>query len=186
MTRIISGTAGGRSLRTPSGSGTRPTSERVREAIFSALQSRDALAGSRVVDLYAGSGALGLEAASRGSESVLLVESDARAVSVIRDNIAALGLPAAQVTRQSVLSVVSVPPSGGTVSLALLDPPYSLGEDDLALVLQHLVDRWLDAEALVVIERSTRSPEPSWPEVLARLGKGRRYGETTVWFAETR
>ena len=89
MTRIIAGSAGGRTLRTPPGAGTRPTSDRVREAIFSALQARDALSGARVLDLYAGSGALGLEAASRGAASVLLVESDARAVSVIRDNIAA-------------------------------------------------------------------------------------------------
>ncbi len=183
MTRIIAGTAGGRTLRTPPGSGTRPTSDRVREALFSALQSRGAVAGARVVDLYAGSGALGLEAASRGAESVLLVESDARAVSVIRDNIAALDLPAARVTRASVLAVVSTEPAGGPVALALLDPPYSLGEEDLALVLGYLSDRWLAEDALVVVERSTRSPEPTWPGALERLGKGRRYGETTLWFA---
>ncbi len=184
MTRIIAGAAGGRRLRTPPGSGTRPTSDRVREALFSALQSRDALARARVVDLYAGSGALGLEAASRGAESVLLVESDARAVSVIRDNIAALALPAAQVTRASVLTVVSAPPPGGRVDLALLDPPYSLGEGDLAEVLRLLAEGWLAEGSLVVVERSTRSAEPSWPHELERVGKGRRYGETTVWFAE--
>ena len=73
MTRIIAGTAGGRTLRTPPGSGTRPTSDRVREAVFSALEARDAVRGRRVLDLYAGSGALGLEAASRGASSVVLM-----------------------------------------------------------------------------------------------------------------
>jgi 16S rRNA (guanine966-N2)-methyltransferase len=117
---------------------------------------------------------------------VLLVESDARAVSVIRDNIASLGLHAARVTRGSVLTVVSGPPPGGPVDLALLDPPYSLGEDDLRLVLAHLAGGWLAEGALLVVERSTRSPEPPWPDGVDRLGKGRRYGETTVWFAELR
>ena len=83
MTRIIAGTLGGRTLRTPPGSGTRPTSDRVREALFSALDARGAVAGARVLDLYAGSGALGLEAASRGAQAVLLVESDRRAAEVI-------------------------------------------------------------------------------------------------------
>ncbi|MGB7819768.1 MAG: 16S rRNA (guanine(966)-N(2))-methyltransferase RsmD [Ornithinibacter sp.] len=184
MTRIIAGSAGGRSLQTPPGSGTRPTSDRVREAIFSALEARDALAGVRVLDLYAGSGALGLEAASRGAASVLLVESDARAVSVIRDNIAALDLSAGQALRMTVVAALAAGPPGGPVGLALLDPPYSLGEEDLAVVLQHLTDRWLSDDALVVVERSTRSPEPSWPHALERVGKGRRYGDTTVWFAE--
>ncbi|HQW72588.1 MAG TPA: RsmD family RNA methyltransferase, partial [Ornithinibacter sp.] len=91
MTRIIAGTLGGRTLRTPPGSGTRPTSDRVREALFSALDARGAVAGARVLDLYAGSGALGLEAASRGAESVLLVESDRRAADVIAGNVRELG-----------------------------------------------------------------------------------------------
>lgn len=180
MTRVIAGTAGGRELRTPAGRGTRPTSDRVREALFSALEARDALSGARVLDLYAGSGALGLEAASRGAAEVTLVESDRSAASVIRDNAARLGL------RASVLPVTVASALGGTarpLDLVFLDPPYDLSEEALAADLAALVSRgWLEEHALVVVERSKRSAEPSWPEGLEpeRLKK---YGETVIWYA---
>ncbi|HET8593675.1 MAG TPA: 16S rRNA (guanine(966)-N(2))-methyltransferase RsmD [Intrasporangium sp.] len=185
MTRIISGAAGGRTLRTPEGASTRPTSDRVREALFSRLEHRHLLTGAHVLDLYAGSGALGLEAASRGAELVLLVESNRRAVSVIRDNIKTVGRPGVRVLADPVLRVLSGGPPGGIrMDLVLIDPPYDVREEALAEVLTELVERgWLASDAFVVVERSTRSPQPTWPKGLELSGE-KRYGETTVWFAE--
>ena len=185
MTRIISGRAGGQRLATPAGSGTRPTSDRVREALFSRLEHLEVLEGARVVDLYAGSGALGLEAGSRGARSVLLVESDRRAATVARDNVAALGLPDVQVRQATVRQVLASPPAEPQ-TLVLMDPPYDLSEDELAGDLHSLVaQRWLAPDALVVVERSSRSPEPRWPDGLEVEGE-RRYGETRIWFAGPR
>lgn len=187
MTRIISGTAGGRRIQTPVGSGTRPTSDRVREALFSRLEHRDLLAGTNVLDLYAGSGALGLEAASRGAAIVLLVESHKAAAKVIRSNIEALGLRGARLVTDTVERTLAAGPPGGIrMDLVLLDPPYDVGEEALAGVLAALVDHgWLATDAFVVVERSSRSPQPSWPEGLELSGE-KRYGETTMWFAEPR
>ncbi len=184
MTRVIAGTAGGRSLRTPPGSGTRPTSERVREALFSALDARGAVRGARVLDLYAGSGALGIEAASRGASDVVLVESDRRAAEVAAGNTRDLRLPRVRVVRREVLAHLGTAPSQ-RFHLVLLDPPYDLGEEALAAVLARLADGWLAEDAIVVVERSSRSPEPAWPGGLERRGRARRYGETTVWLAAT-
>ncbi len=187
MTRIISGTAGGRRIQTPAGSGTRPTSDRVREALFSRLEHRDLLAGTNVLDLYAGSGALGLEAASRGAAIVLLVESHKAAAKVIRANIETLGLRGARLVTDTVERALAAGPPGGIrMDLVLLDPPYDVGEEALSGVLAALVDHgWLAADAFVVVERSSRSPQPSWPEGLELSGE-KRYGETTMWFAEPR
>ena len=194
MTRIIAGCAGGRTLRTPPGSGTRPTSDRVREALFSALQARDLIEGARVLDLYAGSGALGLEAASRGAAEVVLVESDRRAAKVIADNIKDLALPGVRARPTTVATYLGSRPTAyatqeteprreGTFDLVFIDPPYDLGETDLAAVLDTLAtDDWLADDALVIVERSTRSPEPTWPTGWA-AEKVRRYGETALWFA---
>ncbi|MGL5859799.1 MAG: 16S rRNA (guanine(966)-N(2))-methyltransferase RsmD [Phycicoccus sp.] len=185
MTRIIAGTAGGRVLRTPRGSGTRPTSDRVREAVFSALEARDAVRGARVLDLYAGSGALGLEAASRRAASVVLVESDRRAAAVAVANIRSLRLPGVLVRTGAVSSVLSREPApDDAADLVFADPPYDLGEPALETVLERLAAGWLALDGLVVVERSSRSPEPAWPAGLARSGGPRRYGGTTVWFAE--
>jgi 16S rRNA (guanine966-N2)-methyltransferase len=183
MTRVIAGTAGGRTLRTPPGSGTRPTSERVREALFSALEARGSIRGAQVLDLYAGSGALGLEAASRGAAGVVLVESDRRAADVAARNVRGLGLTGVRVARQNVASFLADRPAA-RYDLVLLDPPYGLPEDALTADLVRLADHWLADGAVVVVERSTRSPEPGWPEGLAPTGKPRRYGETTLWLAE--
>ncbi len=177
---MIAGTAGGRELRTPPGRGTRPTSDRVREALFSSLAARDVLSGARVMDLYAGSGALGLEAASRGAAEVTLVESDRAAASVIRDNAARLGLRASvlPVTVGSALAGPARP-----LDLVLLDPPYDLPEEALGEDLAALVSRgWLDDGALVVVERSKRSAEPTWPEGLV-AERVKKYGETVIWYA---
>ena len=185
MTRIISGAVGGRRLRTPDGARTRPTSDRVREALFSRLEHLEVLSGARVLDLYAGSGALGLEAASRGARSVLLVDSDRGAAKVARENAAVVGLPGVVVREDTVERVLVAGPGGpGRFDLVFLDPPYDLSEDALGDALALLVRHgWLAPEALVVVERSSRSPEPRWSEGLDAAGE-RRYGETRMWFAD--
>jgi 16S rRNA (guanine966-N2)-methyltransferase len=185
VTRIISGRAGGLRLATPAGSGTRPTSDRVREALFSRLEHLEVLIGARVVDLYAGSGALGLEAASRGASTVLLVESDKGAAKVAQQNAGALGIPGVAVRHTTVQRALATAPAQPQ-TLVFLDPPYELSEEELTADLAALVDQhWLDPEALLVVERSSRSPEPVWPEVLELEG-ARRYGETKIWFAGPR
>ncbi|NCT90587.1 16S rRNA (guanine(966)-N(2))-methyltransferase RsmD [Cellulomonas sp. APG4] len=179
MTRIVAGVAGGRGLAVPP-RGTRPTSDRVREALFSRLEHADALDDAVVLDLFAGSGALGLEAASRGARTVELVEAARAAAAVCRRNVAALGLDGVVVVPDKVLAHLRRR-TGDPVDLAVLDPPYDLGEDDLAEVLEVLVTQ-LAQDALVVVERSSRSPEPRWPAGLRRDGD-RRYGETVLHFA---
>lgn len=187
MTRIIAGFAGSLTLTVPR-SGTRPTSDRVREAIFSALQSRDAIAGASVLDLYCGSGALGLEAASRGARRVTLVDSAASAVRTARDNAALVkrSLPRGQeldilVTAQKVQAFLGTSPDAWDI--VLIDPPYDLGEDELRQALEALVPR-LAPDAVVLIERSSRSAEPAWPHGL-ELDRRKDYGDTTLWWART-
>ncbi len=178
MTRIVAGTAGGRRLQVPTGTATRPTSERVREALFAALAARGRLTGARVLDLYCGSGALGLEAASRGAAAVVLVDSGRAAVAAARANAAALRLPGVSVVQAPVARFLGREPAPH--DLALLDPPYPLAEPELGTVLGRLAQGWLAQDATVVVERSTRSPEPDWPAGWS-VRAGRRYGETTVW-----
>jgi 16S rRNA (guanine966-N2)-methyltransferase len=183
MTRIIAGSARGRRLRVPAGRDTRPTSDRVREALFSRLQHDRVLDGAHVLDLYAGSGALGLEALSRGATSALLVESDRAAAAVVRHNIEATGLGGASVQAVPVSRALARVPDR-PADLVLADPPYPLDEPALAQVLGLLVaGGWLAEGAVVVVERSTRSPEPTWPDGLTRTDE-RTYGETRLWFAE--
>ena len=179
MTRIVAGRAGGRTLQVP-GAGTRPTSDRVREALFSRLEHNGVLVGATVWDLYAGSGALGLEAASRGATDVVLVDVAKQAVEVCRRNAASLGLSGVRVVAQRVATFLTQ--ASGPVDLALLDPPYDVTEPELAGVLAALV-RHLAAGAVVVVERSVRSPEPTWPAGLVPVAE-KRYGETALWFAE--
>lgn len=189
MTRIVAGTAGGRRLHTPPGVGTRPTSDRVREALFSRLEHLGVIEDAAVLDLYAGSGALGLEAASRGAARVVLVDASRRVASVAERNARELGLRGSvrvlgDRVERVLLGGTDPAGAGGRFDLVLLDPPYDLSEQVLADVLQLLVThRWLAQAALVVVERSTRSPEPVWPGGLRALHP-RRYGETTLWFAE--
>ena len=180
MTRIVAGTAGGRTLKVPPGPGTRPPSDRVREALFSRLEALGVLDGARVLDLYAGSGALGLEAASRGAVSAVLVESARPALTALRANVSALALPGVRVTGTSVERYLASA-AGEEFDLVLADPPYPLPEDDLAAVLAALGPH-LAAGALVVVERSGRGPEPRWPAGWERE-EVRRYGETALWFA---
>jgi 16S rRNA (guanine966-N2)-methyltransferase len=183
VTRIIAGFAGSLTLKTP-GAGTRPTSDRVREAIFSALEARDAIEGARVLDLYAGSGALGLESASRGATAVALVDRTPNAVKVCRDNAARVlkQAPAGttiEVLPQSVQAFLGSTRPGWT--LAFLDPPYDFDEAELERDLG-LLTAVLEKDAVVLVERSSRSPEPTWPTGI-ELDRRKDYGDTTLWWA---
>lgn len=164
-------------------SGTRPTSDRVREAVFNALTARLDFTGLSVLDLYAGSGALGLEALSRGATSATFVESDARAAAVITGNIATLGLRGATVRRGSVGTVLS----GGTsrpVDLVFADPPYDVDDAAVDVMLTALVDGgWVARGTLVLVERRASSQPVSWPAGWDALST-RRYGDTRVELAE--
>lgn len=183
MTRIIAGRAGSLTLDVPD-AGTRPTSDRVRESLFGSLESADVLGGAAVLDLYAGSGALGLEAVSRGAATADLVEKSARAATVAQRNAArvakALGRDAAiRVHRVAADAFLT---AGATRwDLVFVDPPYDLGESELAATLARLAPRLRDA-GIVVIERASRSPEPSLPDGLA-LSRSKKYGDTTLWWA---
>ncbi|MGN9907238.1 16S rRNA (guanine(966)-N(2))-methyltransferase RsmD [Phytohabitans sp. LJ34] len=183
MTRIVAGTLGGRRIAAPVGDRTRPTSDRVREALFSSLESMVDLEGARVADLYAGSGAVGLEALSRGASHVLLVESDARVARVVRQNIAALGVgPAARLVTAKVSGALADGPEGGAYDVVFADPPYAAPDEELTAVQAALVDGgWLAPEAVVVIERSTRSGVLTWVKGIT-AEHSRRYGETTLWY----
>jgi 16S rRNA (guanine966-N2)-methyltransferase len=187
MTRIIAGVAGGRRLETPKGDRTRPTSDRVREALFSAIEARTgSLHGLRFLDLYAGSGAIGLEAWSRGAEAVTLVEADRRTADLVARNAREIGCGVADVRAATVTSVLAAGPRA-PFDLVFSDPPYPLPDADLAHDLMLLAAHdWLFDDALVVVERGSRSPEPDWPQGIAPLpGKRRmkKYGETTLWYA---
>ena len=177
--RVVAGSARGRRLAVPAGSTTRPTSDRTREAVFGRLDAWRAVAGAQVLDLYCGSGALALEALSRGAAGAVGVEADRTAARVAADNARALGL-ALTVVHDTVSRYVFAP--GHAFDLVLLDPPYDLDGPELAQVLLGVAQR-CRAEAVVVIERSARSPEPVWPDGLDPLTP-KTYGETTVWFAE--
>ena len=177
----MAGTAGGRRLKVPP-KGTRPTSERVREALFNALETAGELDGARVLDLYAGSGALGLEALSRGAADALFVESDRRALDVLRGNVAALGLGGT--VRAGQVETVVAAPAPARFDLVLADPPYAVDAAALGKVLAALAEGgWLGESALVVVERAARDGEPDWPAGFS-LTRAKKYGDTAVFWAE--
>jgi len=182
VTRIIGGDAGGRRIKAPTGQLTRPTSDRVREALFSAVDSAlGSLTGLRFLDLYAGSGAVGLEARSRGAGVVTLVEHDRRTAAVIRENVRTLGFRGVDVVVAPAARALAQPP-GAPYDVVFLDPPYAVPdaevEDDLRALVEH---GWLAHRAIVVVERSGRGAQPAWPEGLVG-DRSRRYGETTLWY----
>ena len=183
MTRVIAGAAGGRRLTVPPGTGTRPTSDRAREGLFSTWQSlRGTLEGARVADLYAGSGAVGLEALSRGAAHVLLVEADTRAVRTVRENVAAIGLPGAEVRAGRAEKTVAGPAPAEPYDVLFLDPPYDVADDELREILLTLAaNHWLAGDALVTVERRTRGGAFGWPAGFEGL-RARRYGEATLWY----
>lgn len=176
--------AGGRRLVVPSGRSTRPTSDRTREGLFAAvLAILGSLEGAAVLDLYAGSGAVGLEALSRGATDVLLVESDAVAAEAIRSNIVTVGLPGATLIRDRVSRVLRRGPGDSRPrDLVFADPPYATGSAELADVLAMLLGKgWLGTSAVVVVERDARSGPPPWPPEYAQ-DRSRRYGESVLWY----
>ena len=184
MTRIIAGSAGGRRLTVPPGRGTRPTSDRAREGLFGTVTAvLGTLAGSAVLDLYAGSGAVGLEALSRGAGDVLLVEADPKAASVIRANVTALGLPGARVAVGRAEKVLARGPGDGPPrDVVFADPPYSTDASEVTAVLVALLaPGWLAPGALVAVERATRSGPLSWPAGYTP-DRARKYGEATLWY----
>ena len=184
MTRVIAGEAGGRRLAVPDGRETRPTSDRAREGLFGTVASIvGPLAGTRVLDLYAGSGAVGLEALSRGASRVLLVESGARATAVIRQNIGALGLPGATLIADRVERVLAhSPPEDERYDVVFADPPYAMADAEISRVLSLLTgEGWLARDALVIVERATRSGPVRWPDGFVP-DRARKYGEATFWY----
>ena len=182
MTRIIGGSAGGRRINTPRGASTRPTSDRVREALFSAVEAWcGSLHGLRFLDLYAGSGAVGLEAWSRGAGVVTLVEQDRRTATLIAENARNIGFAKADVVAAAVSGTLRRTPTA-PYDVAFLDPPYPLSDPAVADDLHALVAHgWLVPGALVVVERSVRSPEPEWPDSFGHT-REKKYGETVLWY----
>ena len=179
MTRIIAGAYGGRQIKTPKGDGTRPTSDRVREAMFSSLESElGGFDGLRVLDLFAGSGALGLESLSRGAIHSTFIESDARAAVVVKQNVEALKAPGVVVRTTVERYLASAP--GEPFDLVFLDPPYAVTTDAVSAFVSSLVNGWTAADALFVVERATRDPF-AWPEGVEGL-RDKKYGETTLWY----
>jgi len=178
MTRLIAGTAGGRRLAVPP-SGVRPTGDRAREGLFNSLGTLLDLAGAAVLDLYAGSGPLGLAALSRGAAEVVFVESGPRVLPVLRKNLAAVGLPGGRVVAGSVPTVVAGPPPS-RFDLVLADPPYATPVTEVLGVLRALTQgEWLAPGAVVVVERSSREDAFEWPTPLVAL-RERRYGEAML------
>jgi 16S rRNA (guanine966-N2)-methyltransferase len=188
MSRIVAGAAGGMPLVSVPGDGTRPTTDRVKEALFSRLESMNMLTDARVLDLYAGSGSLGVESASRGAKSVELVEFNDKAAAVCQRNAElvnkVLGTKVVSVQRSKVETFLARVAEAGVDQwdLVFMDPPYPLTEAELSLVLELLGPR-LTPYGVVVVERSARTPEPAWPASLVLLAE-KKYGETRLWFAE--
>jgi 16S rRNA (guanine966-N2)-methyltransferase len=186
MTRVIAGQARGRQLTVPKGRTTRPTGDRVREAMFAAAGSvLGSFAGTRVLDLYAGSGAAGLEALSRGAEHALLVEADPRPAQAIRANLAAVGLDGGRLVQDRVERLLDrgLPPGERPYDVLFADPPYALPGTELTGVLAVAATRgWLTPGALAIVERASRSEPLRWPPGYSPR-QSRRYGEATLWYA---
>lgn len=181
MSRIVAGRARGRRLAVPLGDGTRPTTDRAREAMFATLGTLTDLDGARVLDLYAGSGAVGLEALSRGAAHATLVESDRRAAATAKDNARAVGLVGAEIRCSAVEKLSRLRPDE-PYDLLFADPPYALGAGDLTAVLIDLLEQgWLAPQAVLVVERATRDDDWTWPDGVAEI-RSRRYGEGTLWY----
>lgn len=179
MTRVIAGAAGGRRLVVPSGGATRPTADRAREGLFSTLTSlRGSLDGARFLDLYAGSGAVGIEAASRGASLVVLVERDPKAVRAIRVNLAAVELAALTIRAEPVSRVLAAAPAE-PFDIVFADPPY---DDSINSALESLLEPgWLSGGAVVCVERASRDRPLTWPARF-EAERSRRYGEAMLWY----
>ena len=189
VTRVVAGLAKGRHLEVPE-TGTRPTSDRVREALFSSLEHHvGSFASLDILDLFAGSGALGLEALSRGAQRVVLVEKDRRAIEIIKRNITKMNIPGALVINDDVKRLVAAAPTRGTFDVVFMDPPYAMPDDEVQGIVGALVQQgWLNSHALLVVERSKGS-SLDWPTDWESLSK-RDYGgtqlHTGVWYGPDR
>ena len=178
----MAGVLGGRRITVPP-RGTRPTTDRVRESLFNVLTARMDLDGASVLDLYAGSGALGLEALSRGAATAVFVEADQRAAAVIGHNIETLGVAGATVRRGAVASVLATG-ADRPVDLVLADPPYDVDADEIEDVLSELTTRGWAAEGTVaVVERSASGAQLQWPAGWA-VWPHRKYGDTRLEMAQ--
>jgi 16S rRNA (guanine966-N2)-methyltransferase len=179
MTRIIAGAYGGRRIQTPKGDGTRPTSDRVREALFSSLESElGGFDGLRVLDLFAGSGALGLEALSRGAEHAVFVEAATAAAAVVKRNLADLGAHGSVARVKAERWVEDG--DRDTFDLVFVDPPYAVTTPVVSGLVAAVKQSFAAPDALFVVERSTRDPF-TWPDEVEAL-RSKKYGETTLWF----
>jgi 16S rRNA (guanine966-N2)-methyltransferase len=182
--RIVAGRAKGRRLAGPA-TVTRPTSDRAREGLFNSLATLTDLDGARVLDLFAGTGAVGLEALSRGAATAVFVESDRGASDVLQRNIREVGLGGTRVVRRPVAAFLAAPPDA-PFDIVFADPPYALADEKLAEMLATLVGNgWLADGAVVIVERAARGPEFRWPEGLEPL-RERRYGEGALWYGRRR
>ena len=188
MTRIIAGSAKGRRLSVPA-KGTRPTSDRVRESLFNTVNS-ELLAADEdwssvaVLDLYAGTGALGIEAASRGAGPVLLVEKNRAAADVIRRNIEHVALPSVSLLAASVNELLRRTPSNA-FTLVFADPPYDVAATTLETLLTQLGSAgWIGSDALVIVERPSVDQQSPLPKHWIDLAQ-RRYGDTTLWYGRS-
>lgn len=185
MTRIIAGAAGGRRIATPPGDATRPTTDRVREALFSSLDSQlGGWEGVRFLDVFAGSGAIGIEALSRGAAHATFIERNRRTSELIRRNVGVVDTQDVAVIAASAKQALST--LAPAFDAVFLDPPYDDSDDDLEAILATLARRDLLADdAVVVVERATRSSEPAWPEGIESV-RAKRYGATTLWYGRRR
>jgi 16S rRNA (guanine966-N2)-methyltransferase len=181
VTRIVGGSARGRRLAVPP-RGTRPTAERAREAMFNTLATELDWSGSRMLDLYAGSGAVGLEALSRGACEVVFVEGDHGAAAILSENIAAVRLAGAVIHRCPVETYLAALGADQAFDVIFADPPYSTPPAVIDGLLQTVNDEsWLTSGGIVVVERSWRDAGPSWPNEMRAI-KQRRYGEGSLWY----
>lgn len=184
MSRIVAGAAGGLRLANVPGDNTRPTTDRVKEALFSRLETYDMTSGVRVLDLFGGSGALGCEALSRGASHADFVDHYPKAVAVIQRNLDALAKTVggtSRVHRMTARSYLSTY-RGPAWDVVFVDPPYTVENAELEGLLEMLAGH-LNTGAVVVVERAARSPEPSWPEALEKFAD-RTYGETVLYYVE--
>jgi len=185
VTRIVAGLAKGRRLAVPP-RGTRPTSDRAREALFSSLDALVDIDGARVLDLYAGTGGVGLEALSRGASWATFVESDRAVCELLRTNIRTVGIDKADVQRRQAASYLVGAGVDEPFDFVFADPPYAVSDTAVAALLLELGDpRWLAPGGIVVIERSARGAEPTWPDVMEPISH-KRYGEGVLWYGRRR
>lgn len=187
MSRIISGAAGGVRLASVPGDNTRPTTDRVKESLFSKLESYDIIRDARVLDAFGGSGALGCEALSRGAASVTLLDIYPKAVAVIRKNVAAvekaMGRTGSSSTRvQQSQALTYVKSASGPWNLVFVDPPYAMPNEQVSELLEALTPKLAEG-AVVVVERSSRDEEPVWGEGLYCFST-RQHGETVLYYVE--